>query len=68
MTYLLDTHTFLWILNTPELLPAQVEKIVKDHSATLLISIVTPWEIAIKATLGKLDAAHILDDFDVVLM
>ena len=64
MTYLLDTHTFLWILNTPEVLPAQVQSIAEDHSATLLISIATPWELAIKVACGKLDAADILDDFE----
>jgi PIN domain nuclease of toxin-antitoxin system len=64
MTYLLDTHTFLWILNTPEALPAQVQSIVNDRSATLLISIATPWEMAIKVACGKLDAADILDDFE----
>jgi|ERR1039458_2481459 PIN domain nuclease of toxin-antitoxin system len=64
MTYLLDTHTFLWILNTPEVLPAPVQSIVKDRSVTLLISIVTPWEMAIKVASGKLDAADILDDFE----
>lgn len=64
MTYLLDTHTFLWILNTPEVLPAQVRSIVEDRSATLLISIATPWEMAIKVSSGKLDAADILDDFE----
>jgi PIN domain nuclease of toxin-antitoxin system len=68
MTYLLDTHTFLWILGTPEVLPRQVQNIVGDHSSILLISIVTPWEMAIKATLGKLDAGHILDDFEGALM
>ena len=68
MTYLLDTHTFLWILGAPGALPARVQDIVKDRSATLLISIVTPWEISIKAALGKLDAARILDDFEAVMM
>ena len=64
MTYLLDTHTFLWILNTPEVLPARVQSIVTDRSASLLISIATPWEIAIKVAIGKLDAADLLDDFE----
>jgi len=67
MTYLLDTHTFIWILNTPEVLPARVQNIVQDRSASLLISIATPWEIAIKVASGKLDAADILDDFEGVV-
>ncbi len=67
MTYLLDTHTFLSILNTPEALPTQVLKIAMDRSAVLLVSIATPWEMAIKVASGKLDAADILDDFEGVL-
>jgi PIN domain nuclease of toxin-antitoxin system len=64
MTYLLDTHTFIWILNTPEVLPARIQSIVEDRFATLLVSIATPWEMAIKVASGKLDAADILDDFE----
>ena len=64
MTYLLDTHTFIWILNTPEVLPSGVRGIVEDHSATLLVSIATPWEMAIKVASGKLNAGDILDDFE----
>jgi PIN domain nuclease of toxin-antitoxin system len=66
MTYLLDTHTFLWLLGTPEMLPAKVRKIAEDPSAVLALSIVTPWEMAIKTAVGKLDAADILDDFEAV--
>ena len=64
MTYLLDTHTFLWLLNTPEVLPEKVLKIIRDHASRVLISLVTPWEIAIKAKTGKLDAADLLVDFE----
>jgi PIN domain nuclease of toxin-antitoxin system len=67
MNYLLDTHTFLWILSEPEELPARVLSIVQDRSATLLISIATPWEMAIKVASGKLDAADILDNFGAVI-
>ncbi|MGD0520365.1 MAG: type II toxin-antitoxin system VapC family toxin [Terracidiphilus sp.] len=67
MTYLLDTHTFLWILNAPKVLPASVQSICKNRSATLLISIVTPWEMAIKSAIGKLDAAYVLDNFEALL-
>ncbi|MGD0630938.1 MAG: type II toxin-antitoxin system VapC family toxin [Terracidiphilus sp.] len=64
MTYLLDTHTFLWLLRDPQMLPAQVREIAADPSKTLLLSIVTPWEMAIKAKIGKLEAAAILDNFE----
>ena len=45
----------------------QVQSIVKNRSATLLISIATPWEMAIKVAVGKLEAADILDDFEGVV-
>jgi PIN domain nuclease of toxin-antitoxin system len=64
MTYLLDTHTFLWLLSDPQKLPAQVREIAADPSQTLVLSIVTPWEMAIKARIGKLEAAAILDNFE----
>jgi PIN domain nuclease of toxin-antitoxin system len=64
MKYLLDTHTFLWLLNAPELIPDRVLNIVKDPSATVLVSLVVPWEIAIKAKTGKLETGGILDDFE----
>jgi PIN domain nuclease of toxin-antitoxin system len=67
MTYLLDTHTLLWALNLPKKLPASVHDICKNRSATLLISIVTPWEMAIKSSLGKLNAAYVLDNFETLL-
>jgi PIN domain nuclease of toxin-antitoxin system len=67
MTYLLDTHTFLWLLREPETLPDQVLEIASDRSETLALSLVTPWEISIKVGLGKLDAAEILGDFERVV-
>jgi PIN domain nuclease of toxin-antitoxin system len=67
MTYLLDTHTFLCILNSPKAIPAPVQSICENSSATLLVSIVTPWEMAIKSALGKLDATYVLDNFESLL-
>jgi PIN domain nuclease of toxin-antitoxin system len=67
MTYLLDTHTFLWAIKTPTALPATVQSICKNRAESLLISIVTPWEMAIKSALGKLDAAFVLDNFEALL-
>jgi PIN domain nuclease of toxin-antitoxin system len=64
MTYLFDTHTFLWLVNSPEVLPDPVLRVIQNHAATILISIVVPWEIAIKSKIGKLDGAEILKDFE----
>ena len=64
MTYLLDTHTFLWLLRDPEILPVQVREIAADRANTLVLSVVTPWEMAIKQAIGKLNAAEVLDNFE----
>jgi PIN domain nuclease of toxin-antitoxin system len=62
--YLLDTHTLLWALDTPEELPETVRLIIENPSSSLLISIATPWELAIKTHSGKLDANDLLDRFE----
>lgn len=64
MTYLLDTHVFLWLLKAPEALPAAVREVAADRSQALVLSAVTPWEMAIKQTIGKLNAVEILDNFE----
>lgn len=64
MRYLLDTHTLLWALDTPEELPETVRLIIENPSSSLLISIATPWELAIKTQSGKLDANDLLDRFE----
>ena len=60
MRYLLDTHTLLWWTAAPEMLPSRVRLLLDDRANDLLVSIVTPWELAIKTNSGKLDAASLL--------
>jgi PIN domain nuclease of toxin-antitoxin system len=64
MRYLLDTHTMLWTLETPGKLSDAVRKIVEDSASELLLSIATPWELAIKTNSGRLDAGKILEKFE----
>ncbi len=64
MKFLLDSHTLLWIMETPGRLPDRVRQIVEDTGSALFVSIATPWELAIKANSGKLNAAKILNEFD----
>jgi PIN domain nuclease of toxin-antitoxin system len=68
MTYLLDTHTLIWFLRTPDGLPAGVRQLLEDESSTLAVSLATTWEMSIKTSIGKLDAQDILDDFDSILL
>lgn len=65
MRFLVDTHTFLWAIQSPEELGSKAGDIFVDASAELLLSIVVPWEMAIKSGLGKLKQAEIiLRDFE----
>jgi PIN domain nuclease of toxin-antitoxin system len=53
MSHLLDTHTLIWFLeNDPRLPPTTRTQI--ETTPTIFISIVSLWEIAIKANIGKL--------------
>jgi PIN domain nuclease of toxin-antitoxin system len=54
MTYLLDTHTLIWFLENDCRLPAAT-RIQIETTPTIFVSIVSLWEIAIKANIGKLD-------------
>lgn len=68
MKFLVDTHAFLWALLSPEKLTDRARKIFFDPEAELLISIATPWEMAIKAGVGRLtDGAAILTNFESLL-
>jgi len=65
MRFLLDTHTFLWNLRSPNEIADQARAILADPGAELLISIVIPWEIAIKSGIGKLrNVSDLLEDFE----
>ena len=54
MKILLDTHTALWLVNDYEKLSHMAKEMLLDEANTLYISTVSVWEIAIKASLGKL--------------
>lgn len=65
MRLLVDTHVFLWAILSPEKLTERVRDIFLNPEEELLISIAIPWEMAIKAGLGKLNnGAAILSDFE----
>jgi PIN domain nuclease of toxin-antitoxin system len=54
MTFLLDTHIFLWSLGEPEKLTAGRTRQIQDRSNTVYVSAVSVAEIAIKCSLNKL--------------
>ena len=53
MSYLLDTHTLIWFLENDPRLPPPT-RIQIETTPTVFVSIVSLWEIAIKANIGKL--------------
>lgn len=54
MKLLLDTHTFLWWATEPTRLSPHVLALCQNRSTDLIVSVVSLWEIQIKAQLGKL--------------
>ena len=54
MKLLLDTHTFIWWDSEPAKLSAPALSACQDQANTLILSVVSVWEIQIKSQLGKL--------------
>jgi PIN domain nuclease of toxin-antitoxin system len=55
MRYILDTHSFLWSLFSPEKLSTWARKEIRDRENEVALSVVTFWEISLKYALGKLE-------------
>ena len=60
MTYLLDTHAFLWWLFDDRRLSRRARAVMADPGNTLLVSAASAWEISTKHRLGKLPSASVL--------
>lgn len=52
--YLLDTHVFLWAIDSVEKLSERSTAILKDQSSELFLSRASYWEICLKISKGKL--------------
>ena len=64
MRLLLDTHALLWWLTKNPSLTVSAQDLIKSRDHTVLVSAVSPWEIATKVRLGKLDvAAEVVANF-----
>ncbi len=61
MNLLLDTHALLWTLSAPEQLATQVRGLIEHPDTTVLVSVVSAWEMEIKRAQGKLDAPDDLE-------
>ena len=62
MNLLLDTHTFIWWADEPEKLSASALKALEDERNRLILSVVSVWEMQIKAQLGKMKLSLPLKD------
>ena len=54
MRVLLDTHAFLWFIAGDPKLSQDTRSLIADSDTLLFLSAASLWEIAIKASLGKL--------------
>ena len=54
MKLLLDTHTFIWWDSEPAKLSSSALSACQDQANTLILSVVSVWEMQIKSQLGKL--------------
>ncbi len=54
MSYLLDTHAFLWAVFSPVKLSRRARAVIVEKSNTVAVSSISFWEISLKYSLGKL--------------
>ena len=62
MKYLLDTHTFIWLLFEPKKLSSKVSTIIMEPENTIYVSLITFWEISLKYNLGKISLKNVVPD------
>jgi len=55
MELLLDTHTVIWFIDDNPRLPQRIREMLEDDYNTVYVSMISLWEISIKARRGKLD-------------
>ena len=61
MKLLLDTHTLIWWLANNPTLSQAAKKAISNPDNLVFVSAASAWEIAIKKSLGKLDAPDDLE-------
>jgi len=55
MTYLLDTHTMIWVITETSKLSPVARTIIENPDHQILVSPISFWEISLKFALGKLE-------------
>ena len=55
MRLLLDTNAFIWFVTDSPRMPGRLKDLLETDGTETFVSFVSPWEIAIKTRLGKLN-------------
>jgi len=63
MRLLVDTHAFLWFANGQSELSRSAQALIESPENTVLLSVASLWEMAIKMSLTKLTLPKSLDTF-----
>jgi len=63
MKILIDTCSFLWFIEDNPKLSSVAKNLIEDENNEIFLSIVSVWEIAIKASIGKLSIIKPVDKF-----
>ena len=63
MRLLLDTHTFLWWINNDPLLSDPARAAIASERNECFLSLASCWELAIKASIGKLRLSKPVERF-----
>lgn len=68
MNLLLDSHALLWSFASPARLSLDARAAILNPQHRLYVSAATVWELSIKESVGKLDAAILLSDLNRTLL
>ncbi len=63
MKFLLDTNVLLWVATFDPRLSARAKQILSDTGNVFYLSVVSLWEVTIKAQIGKLSIPYSLEVF-----
>jgi PIN domain nuclease of toxin-antitoxin system len=60
---LIDTHALLWFFLGDRRVSASARAVIEEEDAELVISAASVWEMAVKASSGKLALSSSIEDF-----
>ena len=62
MSFILDTHAFIWALFDSSKLSDHVKEVVLNPENNIYVSIISFWEISLKYNLGKISFDNVTPD------